>query len=141
MTDVIAFDPGGTTGWARRTGTGLFVSGQGDWYSVLHTTHETLQMEATPIIVCEDFIFTNQTLKKTRQTYSTEGIGVLRYLAQRYGREFVLQTPAAAKTFSTDAKLKRIGWHVPGQNHANDAARHLLLYAASNGLVAVSDFI
>ena len=62
-------------------------------------------------------------------------IGGLRYLAV-VGDEyvgplrFVRQTPAQAKSFGTDDKLRRLGWYTPTPGgHANDAARHLLAFA------------
>ena len=35
-------------------------------------------------------------------------------------------------TFATDDKLRRLGWYKPGKGHANDAARHLLLWFAKH---------
>ena len=139
--DVVAFDPGLATGWARLNPGHRFESGQGDWYLVFRTFYETVVMGARPVIICEDFVYTAETLKKSRQTLSTEGIGVLRFLSRRFDCDFHLQTPAAAKQFSTNDKLKRLGWYQPGMGHANDAARHLLLYSAGAGLVRVSDFL
>jgi len=137
---IIAIDPGKMTGWARLTPRGgavahSFGGGEQPLYDVLHWIHESMKQGLRPDIVCEDFIFTKETLKKSRQTYSTEGIGALRFLCEEYGSQFYVQTPAAAKRFSTDEKLKRIGWHTPGKPHANDAARHLLLHASGEGLI------
>lgn len=141
MTDVIAFDPGLTTGWARLNEAHRFTSGQDEWYPVFHTFYETVRSGTKPIVVCEDFIYTKETLKKSRQTWSTEGIGLLKFLAVRYQLDLTIQAPADAKTFSTKQKLERLGWWTPGQDHANDASRHLLLYGVANGLVRLSDII
>lgn len=138
---IIAVDPGKTTGWARLNARHHFESGEQPLYSTIYFIHETLKHGFKPIIICEDFIFTSETLKKSRQTWSTEGIGALRYLTQVFGAEFVLQTPAAAKSFSSNDKLKKIDWYTPGKGHANDAARHLLLYGVENGLVEVRQFM
>jgi hypothetical protein len=118
---IIAVDPGKTTGWARLNSYDSFDSGEQPLHSTIYFIHETL--------------------KKSRQTWSTEGIGALRYLTKVFDAEFVLQTPAAAKSFSTNDKLKKIGWYKPGKGHANDAARHLLLYGVGNGLVDVRQFM
>lgn len=138
---VLAFDPGKMTGWARLHAGESFQSGEQPLDHVLHFVFETLKQEFKPVLICEDFVVTMETLKKSRQMYSTEGIGALRFLANEYQCEFILQTPAAAKRFSTNEKLKRIGWWNPGKNHANDAARHLLLYGVSNGLISARQFM
>lgn len=138
---IYAFDPGKMTGWARLSPGGEFQSGQLEWYDSLYFVHETLKSGGRPDIVCEDFIITSETVKKSRQSYSSEGIGVLRFLTKSYGCRFEIQTPAAAKSFSSNDKLKRIGWYVPGQDHANDAARHLLLYAVKQGRIRLDQFI
>jgi len=54
------------------------------------------------------------------------------------GVEYVEQRPAEAKSFGTDAKLKKLGWFSGGAGHADDAARHLLVYLAK---AKVSDII
>lgn len=135
MRFVYAFDPGKMTGWAVLNPGGGFSSGEQPWYDALFFMDELLRTVPNTIeaVVCEDFIYTAATAQKSRQTWSTEGIGVLRYLTRRAGVDFILQTPASAKRFSTDEKLRRIGWWNPGHGHANDAARHLLVYAVSNG--------
>ncbi len=138
---IVALDPGKETGWARLSvGYDTFASGQLPWYDALYFIHETLKQGFKPIIVCEDFIYTRETLKKSRQVWSTEGIGVLRFLTHQYECEFILQTPSAAKSFATNTKLKKIGWYKPGKDHANDAARHLMVYAVGHGLIPVHAF-
>lgn len=138
---IMAFDPGKMTGWAALR-LGSFYSGQDELQSILAWVDEILSDGLRPTIVCEDFIYTAATAKKTRQTYSTEGIGVLRYLTTKHSLEFVIQTPQAAKSFSTDDKLKRLGWYQATKGgHANDAARHLLLYCVGRGLVTPQELI
>ena len=127
------------TGWARFNGE--FASGQLPLEDALHWVFETLKQGLRPTIICEDFIYTPETAKKSRQTWSTEGIGVLRFLAHEYHCEFILQSPSSAKSFASNDKLKRIGWYTPGQDHANDAARHLMLWAAGNGKLDLREFI
>lgn len=141
MNHIIAFDPGKTTGWARLTGADSFASGEVDLETTLHFVFENLKSGSKPVIICEDFIFTAETAKKSRQTWSTEGIGVLRFLAREFGCEFVLQSPASAKSFGTNDKLKIMGWYTAGKQHANDAARHLMVYAVANGRINVRDFM
>lgn len=132
---VLAVDPGKMTGWASLR-LGEFYSDQLEWYDFLEWVDELLDRGFRFSIVCEDFIYTAATAKKTRQTWSTEAIGVLRFLSQKHDVSFTLQKPADAKAFSTNEKLKRLGWYRgTSGGHANDAARHLLLYCVGRGLV------
>lgn len=135
-----AFDPGKTTGWARLAGE-EFRSGQLPLEQTLHWLFESLKQGIKLTIVCEDFIYTPETAKKSRQTWSTEGIGALRFLAREFECDFILQSPSSAKSFASDEKLKRIDWWNPGQVHANDAARHLLLWAVENGRINIRRFL
>ena len=84
--------------------------------------------------MCESYVITASTLRKTRgENWSLESIGALRWMANKHRVEFVLQTPADAKRFADDRKLKAAGWYFPTPGgHANDAARHLMLYLARN---------
>lgn len=98
-------------------------------------------------------MITNETAKKTQQTSSLEIIGVLKWwyyqMDERSHVEdsvFTLefQTPAAAKKFGTDFKLKNLGWWQTGEQHnykdandANDALRHGLLWLSKNGFEGV----
>jgi len=77
-------------------------------------------------VVCESFI--PRPGAGTWQPDALEVIGALRYLCWRCEVPFELQSPADAKRFSTDEKLKKLGWYTPTPDgHANDAQRHLLL--------------
>jgi len=77
-------------------------------------------------VVCESFI--PRPGVRTWQPQALEAIGVVRYLARRADCPFELQSPADAKRFSTDQKLKKLGWYTPTEGgHVNDALRHLLL--------------
>lgn len=133
---ILAIDPGKVTGWAVLHEDGRYDGGEDLLHNVLMSVETLLSEGERPIIVCEDFIFTTATAKKSRQTWSTEGIGVLRYLAARYQASFVIQSPSAAKNFAIDEKLKAMGWYFPTTGgHRNDASRHLLLYADSVGRI------
>lgn len=138
---IVAIDPGKVTGWAEIR-LGEFHSGQADMFEILEWVDAAINFGFFPTIVCEDFIYNAATAKKTRQTWSTEGIGVLRYLARKADVSFHLQPPVDAKRFATDDKLKTMGWYRPTKGgHANDAARHLLLYCVKNNLIDPRDLI
>lgn len=86
--------------------------------------------------VSESFIITSQTAKNTQAGWSLELIGVMKYIAHLwFSAPVKMQAPNIGKTFGTDSKLKTVGWYTPGKGHANDAARHLMTYAAQRGLI------
>jgi len=125
--NVYAVDPGGTTGHATWR--------NDEWQAWMtpadetgHSVQATLAVGGWDLCVFENFIITAATLKKGRQgATSLELIGVGRYLAQCYGVPFETQNPSDAMGFSSDKKLKVLGWWTTGPDHANAASRHLLL--------------
>jgi hypothetical protein len=136
---ILAVDPGNMTG----------VAWMGGFEALTPTSPQTWErtaMEATRqcdalldgfievLVVCESFI--PRPGAGTFQPDAMYTIGALRYLAEKYGHGFELQSPADAKRFSTDAKLKSLGWYVPTPDgHANDALRHLLLAMVRHGKI------
>ena len=132
---ILAIDPGGTTGWALadEDHLDLVTSGQAAQFEFCQMAEEHAAgsfRAPVDVIVCESYTVTPATIKLTREYAALEIIGTLRYLAQRDKRKFKLQTPAAAKRFMTDARLRNLGWWQPGKDHARDALRHLGLYLA-----------
>ncbi len=143
---IISVDPGKTTGWAIRIGEEEPQSGQLPWYDFLDWIDAYIQAAVQNrfdvTIVCESFIITPQTIKKSRQHWSLEAIGCLKYWSVKYLRkELVLQSPSDGKSFSTDDKLKNLKWYKPGNVHANDALRHLLLYLVTKNQIDLSSVI
>ena len=134
MTTYIAVDPGGTTGVAM-TGNGQTVA---TWELSPMEAVELVEdfIDENSVVVCESF--TPRPGVRTWQPDAVEVIGALRYLCFKRGLELVLQSPAAAKRFGTDDKLKRIGWYKPTRGgHSNDAVRHLLIAMVRNGDIDV----
>jgi hypothetical protein len=138
---ILAVDPGKTTGWAFKNTSEFQVKyaesmgiqfGEFKWFEFLDRYQAWMMEGHIDVTVCESFIITRETLKKTRQNWSLEAIGVMRFLSAQRGKEFVLQSPGEAKKFATNDKLKKIDWWPTGQDHAQDAARHLLTYVAAN---------
>lgn len=132
---VLAVDPGGNTGVAwlldREFGSDVVTGGRFGfhwWFT------KSVADVATPlVVVCEDFIITSATARKTAQPDPYRIIGWLELWCHQHGVTFVLQTPSQAKGFGTDAKLKHFGWYSTGKGgHDVDAARHLLTYLAVN---------
>jgi hypothetical protein len=138
---VVVLDPGKTTGlvdWMR--------GGEPEFKAMELNFDDTCRyllhvgsahgMAEDVLIVSESFVITPQTAKNTQAPWSLELIGVARMVSNIYlGRPLILQQPASAKRFSSDSRLKRMGWWTPGKGHANDASRHLLLLMATRGLL------
>jgi hypothetical protein len=144
---ILAVDPGGATGFAFWEGSPLRIENEllMQWQELDDdglTTARTVEQEINKgldILVCESFSLNAGTMKKSTagslQTIQT--IGMLRWLAFVHAVPFVLQTPAAAASFSSDDKLRRLGWWKVGEEHARSATRHLILYLAQQGLIDV----
>lgn len=137
---IVVLDPGKTTGvvdW-KTTEDGSVVTGVEMQFQPLcrYLLTDVATSRPGTVIVAESFIITSATAKNTQAPWSLEVIGVARMVSELYcGRDLRLQQAASAKRFSSDARLKRLGWWTPGKGHANDAARHLLLYVATHGLL------
>lgn len=81
------------------------------------------------VVVTEKFTISQRTVKTALSLDALDINGWLTLESQRRGFELVVQTPAQAKSFATDAKLKALDWYYKTKDgHANDAARHLLVY-------------
>lgn len=126
---TVAIDPGLVTGiavyhWPKGHFASEQVEGRFDLYKRLNMMMESgFQME----FVAERFTITAQTAQKSPQYDALYIIGHVEAVCYASGIPFALQTPTQAKAFSTDEKLKRLGWYKPTiGGHANDAARHML---------------
>lgn len=129
---IIAVDPGETCGWSMfdehtdhwdpaGVAAGQAVSDDWeDWCAV--------NVNASCILVVEKFVITSRTAELSPQPRAIEVTGVMKFIARRTGAQFYgNQTPSAAKKFASDAQLRKAGLWRPGQDHARDAIRHLLL--------------
>lgn len=79
------------------------------------------------LVVSEQFIITPMTSKLSQQTDALKANGTLEWLCHKYGHTFEPQSQATAKKIAKDKRLKDMDLYTPGRDHANDAARHLLL--------------
>lgn len=141
MATVVAVDPGGTTGiavWSPDLGLSLReiapASNAVDWLADIARGPKVT-------FVVERYIITPATAKMSQQHDALEIIGALKFIARKYNHPLVMQTPAEAKKFSTDAKLKTVGWYQPGHGHARDASRHALLFLAKQGIIGLHTLI
>lgn len=127
---VVSLDPGRTTGYAHgiiNDGSMLIVTGQlkltqNELYTHLVNAHPD-------VIVCERFDYRNRA-RKGLDMYPRELIGVVELFTQQHELDVTLkmQTPAQAKGYYTDQRLKLDHLYKMGKPHANDAARHILYW-------------
>lgn len=137
---VLSIDPGQTSGVAlvRREPLELMRSDELNWENTCKFVDTALREfggENVDVVI-ERFTITQQTAKNTQQTWSLEVIGMCRLMAMAHGAGAItLQTPADAKTFASNMRLKNLElWHVGGAGHANDAIRHAILRLTRTGL-------
>lgn len=142
---ILSIDPGGTTGIAwcdfvpgklNTPGTSM-PQGFGQASEFFSMYIEEFRPE---LIVIEKFTINARTIKSSREgsNLAIELTGVAKFLAKRSNITVEEQSPADAKNFASDDKLRRIGWYQPGPDHARDAMRHLLLAAVRNQVLDLS---
>lgn len=149
---ILAFDPGGTTGWCyhdlpliegRRP---VFQYGQFEGRDYHQELFDFLVQTAenrilAPLhIVCERFEFRKDEQNRDKIDYKpVEYIGVIRLFTKMYrhsGVKLIMQSAShtvGKSAFFGDgsegnAKMKHLGLYIPGQRHATDAARHYAYY-------------
>lgn len=135
----MAVDPGGTTGWCLWDDEAPApLAAEDQPYDFLRKAHLLLQRDDADrsTVVCERFVITAATAKKSQQPDALHQIGALGYLA-RYeaGLDVHFQNPADVMRLATDERLRKLGWYVPGKGHANDALRHLAVWCAKSGRI------
>lgn len=142
MPKIMTIDPGPSTGlslWDSDSGDGPFAT------ILPRVEAEDFVAERIPavdVVIIEIFVISQGTIKKSRAgAESIEMIGMTRYLCRINDTPLLESRPADVMRFATDEKLKRIGWYVPGPDHARDALRHLLTFAAERGLVSVKQLL
>jgi hypothetical protein len=131
MTFILALDPGKTVGWARfekpnnRDG---YKSGEVS-SDRLWVLLESIKLKAPLkelVLIVEQF--TLRRLPKIDLS-AVEAIGVIKeWCRQNNYTQVRWQTPAQAKHFWTDSRLKKFKVYRPGKPHAMDAMRHLMYF-------------
>jgi len=149
----LAIDPGLTTGWATyRTWTDEFnvrhreflsgeVRGRQEFYDWMEVwgmeMHPAAAYTASPDhIIIERWDVRKDTFGKSAQEDARYIIGAVEWWATRLSPRVTYheQRPGEAKSFSTNDKLRKLGWYKGGEGHGDDAARHLLVYLAKQRL-------
>lgn len=113
-------------------------------WSAEQTVHEVIPMFRSILnkypdieVVCERFVITVATAKKSPQGWSLEIIGTLKQTMRDVGRsegDIFFQKPADAMNLFPNKAQQRLGyWHKGGAGHANDSIKHALTYLSGNG--------
>lgn len=149
---VLWLDPGKTTGWAKLVRGKDFYSGQEDFMGIGnillgHCTgyYTTWQRDKIPgykdqdnvwtdiVIGWEQFNITSHTWRLGDNNWALEVIGVARWHCMSYGKKMLQPATRESRNIVSFQLLKAAGWHKPGMDHANDAARHLLAWVIRDG--------
>lgn len=145
---IMAFDPGGTTGYVyhylRHLNVNKYTGGNFDYVGAWgggqigpnkhHKELWTLLCRENPTaIVCEDFDY--RILRDKDDTYDRGGIslisrdyiGVIELYCELTGTPLHMQKPTIkAIEWLKDPALKKLGIYKTSNQHQNDASRHLL---------------
>jgi RNAse (barnase) inhibitor barstar len=120
---LIALDPGVTTGYVIEQ-TDVLEHGQCKPDAVWDLLDD---LTRPLVIVCESFQYRRQQLNAVLTPVEVIGV-VKEYVRQHPDVELHFQTPAMAKSYWNDQRLKMYGLWFTGEQHARDAARHILYY-------------
>jgi len=135
---LLAFDPGGTTGWALATfnpETGEIADDTKRWGELDKQGHHTqlwsllrLTLDDHPhlMVVTEDY---TPEFARAQNYIALEYIGVMEAFCKLNKVSFERQS-RNIKPFWTLKKMRAVRFWPPGKKHAQDAARHWLTYAA-----------
>lgn len=125
---ILAVDPGKVTGvaaWQPSEPMKLTTWEEHTRYRAAAAVEHIMPSE----LVCEQFVISERTIRTAQDVNALRIIGWLDIWCRQKAIPFDLQTAAQAKRFATDDKLKALGWYTSTEGgHANDAARHMLVY-------------
>jgi hypothetical protein len=126
---VIAwFDPGKTTGGALYdTEADHFASGQYTDTELRAVVQGLIISYAGRLAVgWELYIQTSRAKPGTQAKHSNSAITIIEGLCEKHDVPVLKGQPSSARSLKSSVVfLRRLGWYVPGQQHANDAAAHL----------------
>lgn len=138
---ILAVDPGTSTGYLvvdQREPTKIVMCGQlppAEFTTFAHTLMPALAGVAVEGV----FISHKTSIAASNMVDLMDVLGWVTLECRRRGIPIDRQRPADARAFSTDEKLKHLGWWNLGQARGNrdvrSAARHMLLYLVKHGLL------
>lgn len=140
---VLAVDPGTMTGYAILDTTEEMPTANQLPYALFQERiTEQLDGRIDVQLVIERFVINAGSLKKSREGmhHAIETIGVLEFLARRNDWPTPkYQLPADVMRIVDNKSLRNLGWYARGQEHANDALRHLAVWSLKQGRITRKD--
>ena len=138
--DVLAFDPGKTTGFCSMRAFEICNPLEDRQLSTptLDKAYKTIPDAMVnfgggedPMVVIEDYrVFAWKTDQHAwAELHTAKLIGMIIGMCLEREWPYILQTPQQAKGFCTDKKLKEWGFYSTGNPHGNDAIRHAAYFA------------
>lgn len=127
---ILAFDPGGATGYCQADVSGTaarIVCGQIENRNHHMLLWETLHAAQPDLVISESFEYRNQA-RAGLVLVSKEYIGICKLWCILNKKEYREQSPSIAMGFVKDNNIKNLGLWKPGNPHAMDATRHMLYY-------------
>lgn len=135
---VCWLDPGLNTGWAMLGLYGTkFRCGQGSLTEVgeeLSAAGDLFMHEMA--IGYEQYIVTPGGGRTGTAGPPLKVIGMIEWIGYLNGCQMLKPVPSAMRTVATVDMLKRLGWYRPNQDHAMQAARHLLAWMIREKLLS-----
>ena len=134
--DLVALDPGETTGYAHFHAGKLVSSSQLPTHRIKVSVPilQKVILPSTSLVVYEDYrIYAWKTESHAWASLHTPKLlGVIETVAHLTDTPTFTQMAQQAKQFCTDQKLKEWGYYQPGLQHARDAIRHGCYYLLFN---------
>lgn len=135
MKYLLAIDPGLATGLGLIDVTDInnptkIWTKEVDIVEFYNTVPEVIKAHADKDleVVCENFIITVATAKKSQSPWSLNLIGIVQYFCYKNDVPLHLPKPGE-REFTSNDMLRHFGlWHVGGAGHANQAMRHAFAF-------------
>lgn len=142
---VMAYDPGKGNGYAMTDvpDRSWYLVGEGPIDDVIEITEAMLwgiseRSRRSTVMLIETFTVGSKPVGSSKTiTVASESIGVLQHIGHRYGVRVVRRQPNN-RILITRGHLRGLGWYPVGQDHAFQAARHLVSYLLSEGILRVA---
>jgi hypothetical protein len=124
---LLVIDPGGMTGMASLSLARDFSVGEFAFQEACSRIWTACEYNRGRMwILWERWHVFADTHKKTPQLDAPEVIGVARFAAQHWGCRILPPAQQHTPDRTDQARLKLLGWWLPGKNDAQSAAAHLL---------------
>ena len=142
---ILSVDPGTTTGFAHLDTTDdasvAPVAGQLGYEQFQMMVADNYADDEVQMVI-ERFVLNAGSIRKSREGmhHAIQTIGVLEFLArQNDWPKPKYQLPADVMRMVDNKSLRALGWYARGQEHANDALRHIAVWSLKQGRIRRKD--